>query len=75
MIVNLPKIVSLAEHEVCFVVEFGPDLPEAAVAAAALEAVLVPEPFHGFEEKPLCDHLPALGTQPGATGVPRHTRT
>ena len=38
-----PEVISLAEDEVPLGEERGADLAEAAVAAAALEAVLVPE--------------------------------
>lgn len=44
-----PKIISLAEHKVGFIVQFGADLAKAAVTATALETVLVPKTFHGFQ--------------------------
>lgn len=49
-----------------------PDLPQPAVAAAALEAVLVPEPLHGLQQEPLGDDLAALGAEPGAACVAHH---
>lgn len=69
---KIPKIVPLAKHEVSLVVELRADLPKAAVAAAALEAVLVPEALHGFEQEPLRDDLAALRAQPGPARVAHH---
>lgn len=70
---SLPKIVPFTEHEICLIVEFGSDFTQPAVAAATLEAVLVPEALHSFQQEPLCDHLPALGTKPRAIRVARHS--
>lgn len=56
-----PKVVPLAEDEVRLRVERGPHFAEPAVAAPALEAVLVPEEVQGLEEVALGDGLAAAG--------------
>ena len=47
-----PEVISLAEDEVPLGEERGADLAEAAVAAAALEAVLVPVHVQGLQQVP-----------------------
>ena len=47
-----PEVISLAEDEVPLGEERGADLSEAAVAAAALEAVLVPVHVQRLQQVP-----------------------
>lgn len=56
-----PEVVPLAEDEVRLGVQRGADLAESTVAAAALEAVLVPEEVEGFQQVALRDGLAATG--------------
>jgi len=44
-----PQVVPLAEHQVALGVQRGAHFAQAAVAAAALEAVLVPQHVQGAE--------------------------
>lgn len=56
-----PEVVPLAENKVRFGVERGTDLAEPAVAAAALEAVFVPEEVERLQQEALSDGLAAAG--------------
>lgn len=57
-----PEVVPLAEYEVGLGEEGGADLSKAAVAAGALEAVLVPQLVQRLEQEPLADGLLAART-------------
>ena len=48
-----PEVVPLAEYEVPLGVQRGSDLPQPAVAAAALETVLVPVQVKGLQKVPV----------------------
>ena len=70
-----PEVISLAEDEVSLGEERGADLAEAAVAAAALEAVLVPVHVQRLQQVPKHERqtesvrncsAPLHGTSPGS---------
>ena len=48
---TLPEIISFAKDEVSFCVESRTHFAESTVAAAAFQAVLVPEHVQGFQQK------------------------
>lgn len=56
-----PQIVPLAEHQVALRVEGGAHLAQAAVTAAALEAVLVPQHVEGSQQVAILDVLATSG--------------
>ena len=53
----LPQVVPATEDEVGFCVEGGAHLPQAAVAAGAFQAVLVPVLLDGLQEEAVADAL------------------
>ena len=55
-----PEIVPLAEEEVALGVEAVAHLAQSAVAAPALETVLVPEHVQGLQSKSESDHVQGL---------------
>lgn len=57
------QIVPLAEHQIALGVQGGPDLAEPAIAAAALEAVLVPQQVQRPQQEPVLDVLFAAGAK------------
>lgn len=76
---GLPQVVPAAQDEVCPGVEAGAHPAQAAVAAGALEAVLVPEPVQRLQHEAVPDLPVAAGAAPrllpGLEGHQRHTWT
>ena len=73
----LPEVVPAAEDEVGPGVERGSDAAQAAVAAGALQTVLVPEPVQRLQHEAVPDPAVTAGTSSrflsGLEGHERHT--
>lgn len=64
----IPEIIPFAEYEIGLGVQRGSDLAQATVAAAALEAVLVPEQVQRLEQESFGDAFAAVCALPGYHG-------
>lgn len=52
---GLPEVITLAENEICFGEESGANLAQAAIAAGAFEAILVPHLVDCLQQVPFED--------------------
>jgi len=69
--VQLPKIISSAEQQVCFGVQSGSDFAKTAVTAGTLQTVLVPVAVERSQQVSFGDGFIAAGTVLPVTGTRR----